>query len=169
MKLVPPALSKFLILTILTCSSQVYAENTRSLEVELSGRHFSVPASELVAVFGDEDKIVADLIEFRETDSPPYLSTRSVKLLLSFSSREDVKEILRNDVVDSGSLGLCSVILANLNEIPDQSFRVELAKLALDSISSSNGSKVLPSRLNRIKSILNSSSDNKVRALLSKP
>jgi len=139
---------------------------TRSLEQEIKGRHFELVATDLSVVFGGEDKVVADLISLRDLESPPYVSTRAEKLLLGFSNREDVRAILRQDVVDEKSLGLCSVILSNITSIPDEAFRMELANSALSSISTSSGQKVLPSRMNRVKSILNSSTDKKVKALV---
>lgn len=138
-----------------------------TLEEEIKGRHFELSGEALVGPYGSEDEVVADLISLRNVDMPPYVSTRAVKSLLSFSNREDVRSVLRGDVVDASSLGLCSVILANLSMIPDQAFRIELSQLALSSIDTKN-KKVLPSRINRIKSILNNSSDQSVKALVNK-
>ncbi len=140
----------------------------RSLEQEIKGRHFELGPNALSDVFGGEDKVVADLIRLRNLDAPSYASTRAEKLLLGFSNREDVRAVLREDIVDPNSLGLCSIILANITEISNEAFRLELAKSALNSINSTSNSKVLPSRINRIKSILNSSTDQKIKALVSK-
>jgi len=161
-------IKRFIVFMSLSLFMQNTYADTRSLEQELAGRHFELVASDLAGIFGGEDKVVSDLIKLRDIDTPPFVSTRAEKLLLGFSNREDVMAVLRQDVVGENSLGLCSIILANITEIPEQAFRVELAQLALSSINTKSGNKVLPSRINRIKSILNSSTDKKVKALVGK-
>jgi hypothetical protein len=137
-----------------------------SLEQDLASRHFEKKSSELVSAYGTEDQVVADLIKLRSVQSPPYVSTRAVKLLLGFSSRADVQAVLREDVSNEATLGLCSVILSSLSDIQDEAFRLELASSALSSVSSVRTKEAQTTRSNRINAILGGSTDAKVKALV---
>lgn len=145
--------------------NSVMAEGS-SLEQDLTSRHFQKKSSELVSAYGTEDQVVADLIKLRLVKSPPFISTRAVKLLLGFSNRADVQAVLREDVSNEATLGLCSVILSSLSDIQDEAFRLELANSALSSVSSVRTKEAQTTRSKRINSILGSSTDDKVKALV---
>ena len=101
-----------------------------NLEIALGMRDGAPSAEKLIEIAGNEDKLVSRLLELRLSDQP-FVSSRSLALLLKYSHREEVKTALLEDMLAADRRGLAKQIVTGINSVSDSAFRLSIAKSAV--------------------------------------
>jgi hypothetical protein len=94
----------------------------------LSNRDMTATAPELEQLAGGQDALVAKLLAYRTTETPPFVGIRAEKLLLLYAARSDVKAALESDIGSAKYLGLARIVAVHLDTVPDSVARQVLAK-----------------------------------------
>jgi hypothetical protein len=116
--------------TILFASSCAVADG--SLTEALSARHFNQSTADLEAKYGGEEKLVAELLQLRKQESPPFVGVRAAKILMSYSGREDVAKAMYEDIQSDDTVGLAQLYAINIDKISNESTRRRLARALVD-------------------------------------
>ncbi len=151
---------KILAFVVLSLSTACAQTSSASLKLLLSDRHKVPTFAELEKNYSSEDALVADLLELRLVDYPPFVSLRAEGLLLQYSDREDVISNLEEDLNHSERLGLARVIIRGLDKIKNSDAKHRFSLKAAELVSTN---KILKS----LKEGMENSSDPVVkRAIL---
>ena len=109
-------------------SSVASVAKAESVEKLLTERHLSATPAELETVAGGREQLIDELLKLRQKDTPPYLSVRAEKALLSYSSDEKVVAALESDLADPNAQGLARIVALHLNKVPSATARERLTK-----------------------------------------
>lgn len=104
------------------------AQKKENLKFMLSNRHEVPPISVIEESYGDKEQLISDLMQLRLTDSPPFVALRAEELLIEFSDRDDVINVLEEDLVNPERKGLARVIIRSLHKIKDENAKLRLSK-----------------------------------------
>ena len=94
----------------------------------LSSQHMKMDIDKLEQLVGGEEVLVKRLLVLRHQGGVPFVSVRAEKLLLHYSSREDVKAALEEDLQSPETKGLARVIAIHLDRVADSALKEGLAR-----------------------------------------
>ncbi|MBP9839203.1 MAG: hypothetical protein KBC84_10895 [Proteobacteria bacterium] len=96
----------------------------------LSSYDSEVSTTKLEELAGGKQQLIDLLLALRLKEKPPFVATRSEKILIGYSDEPRVAQILEQDMQDPNLRGLAQIITLHLDTIPSATLRKSLASRA---------------------------------------
>lgn len=104
------------------------AQKKQDLLLMLSDRHQVPAAQDLEKHYTSIEDLISDLLELRLVDNPPFVALRAEELLIEYSDREDVVDVLEEDLEHPERKGLARIIIRRLDRVRDEDAKIRLSK-----------------------------------------
>ena len=107
-----------------------FAADASGVEKALIARHPSESDADLEKIAGGKDALIDELLKLRQKKSPPQLSVRAEKALLTYADEERVLAALESDMANAESKGLARTIALHLKKVKSPLARARLSSEA---------------------------------------
>ena len=110
------------------CLNTAVADTQTALFL-LSQKEGELPSKQVMEqTLGSEAETIAFLSDYRLKEIPPLVGIRAEKLLMrDYYDKEEVQQLLIEDLQSPGRFGLARIIATHLDSLPDDSLRLKLA------------------------------------------